>query len=279
MKTIYIDVLIILNIYVNFFLLKATAKLTHTPLKTSRCVFSSVIGSLFSLTIFLPDMNFLIPLAIKLGAAVIITAIAFGIKDKSQTLKLVFYFYLVNFIFGGIIMLFYLTFKPGFMAFGNTYFYVDFSLLSLVVFTAVSYFAVTAVRRLMDKGCDANRKYRVMIRQSENIVSLDALADTGNSLVDMFSGKPVIICRREDLKGIADLPAEPVPENAELLYKTNGIRFIPYSTIGNTGMIAVFSPDEVLICDAESGKTRKADAMIGINTQNVPAIFNPKLLL
>lgn len=279
MKTIYIDVLIILNIYVNFFLLKATARLTHTPLKTSRCVVSSVIGSLFSLTIFLPDMNFLIPLAIKLGAAVIITALAFGIKDKRQTLKLVFFFYLVNFIFGGIIMLFYLTFKPGFMAFGNTYFYVDFSLLSLVVFTAVSYFAVTAVRRLMDRGCDTKGKYKVVIRQSGKTVSVDALADTGNSLVDMFSGKPVIICRSADLQDIADLPSEPAVENAELLYKTNGLRFIPYSTIGNTGMIAVFSPEEIVICDSESGRTKKVDAMIGIDAKDVPAVFNPKLLL
>ncbi|MCI7804589.1 MAG: sigma-E processing peptidase SpoIIGA [Oscillospiraceae bacterium] len=279
MKTIYIDVLIILNIYVNFFLLKATARLTHTPLKTSRCVVSSVIGSLFSLTIFLPDMNFLIPLAIKLGAAVIITALAFGIKDKRQALKLVFFFYLVNFIFGGIIMLFYLTFRPGFMAFGNTYFYVDFSLLSLVVFTAVSYFAVTAVRRLMDRGCDTKGKYKVVIRQSGKTVSVDALADTGNSLVDMFSGKPVIICRSADLQDIADLPSEPAVENAELLYKTNGLRFIPYSTIGNTGMIAVFSPEEIVICDSESGRTKKVDAMIGIDAKDVPAVFNPKLLL
>lgn len=279
MKTIYIDVLIILNIYVNFFLLKATARLTHTPLKTSRCIVSSVIGSLFSLTIFLPDMNFLIPLAIKLGAAVIITALAFGIKDKRQTLKLVFFFYIVNFIFGGIIMLFYLTFRPGFMAFGNTYFYVDFSLLSLVVFTAVSYFAVTAVRRLMDRGCDTKGKYKVVIRQSGKTVSVDALADTGNSLVDIFSGKPVIVCRSADLQDIADLPSEPAVENAELLYKTNGLRFIPYSTIGNTGMIAVFSPEEIVICDSESGRTKKVDAMIGIDAKDVPAVFNPKLLL
>ena len=176
-------------------------------------------------------------------------------------------------------MLFYLTFRPGFMAFGNTYFYVDFSLLSLVIFTAVSYFAVAAVRRLMDRGCDAKRKYKVVIRKSGKTVSVDAIADTGNSLVDMFSGKPVIICRSADLTGVVDLPAEPFAENAELLYKTNGLRFIPYSTIGNAGMIAVFSPDETVICDSESSKFRKVDAMIGIDTKDVPAIFNPKLLL
>ena len=40
MKSIYLDVLIVLNIYVNYFLLRATAKFTHTPLKTIRCIIS-----------------------------------------------------------------------------------------------------------------------------------------------------------------------------------------------------------------------------------------------
>ena len=277
MKTIYVDVLIVLNIYVNFFLIRATARLTHTPVKTSRCIAASVIGSTFSLTIFLPRMNFLIPLAIKLAAAAVITAAAFGIKDKSRTLRLVFYFYLVNFLFGGVIMLFYLTFRPGFMALGNTYFYIDFSLLSLIVFTAIAYFAVTLFRRFLDRGCSAGKKYSVVIRHGKKTVSIEALADTGNSLVDMFSGKPVIICRREDLCGIADFPSDFTAENAEF-YRKNSVRLIPYSTIGNTGMIAVFSPDEVVICDRETGKSRRVDAMIGINPKDVPAIFNPKLL-
>lgn len=278
MKTIYVDVLIILNIYVNFFLLKATARLTHTPIKTVRCIVSSVIGSIFSLTIFLPDMNFLIPLAIKLAAAVIIIAAAFGIKNRLRTVKLIFYFYVVNFLFGGIIILFYLTFRPGFMAFGNTYFYIDFSLISLVVFTAAAYFAVALFRRFLDRGGDSDAKYRIVIRYNGRSVSVDAISDTGNSLADAFSGKPVIICRKSDISEITGITGEFVPENEELLYKAARIRFIPYSTIGNSGMIAVFKPDEITIRNAETGKGKRVDALIGINTKDVPAIFNPKLL-
>lgn len=277
MKTIYADVLIILNIYVNFFLLRATAKLTHTPLKTVRCVGASAVGSLFSLMIFLHDMNIVISWVIKLAAASLITLIAFGMGDWRRILKLVFYFYLVNFLFGGIIMLFYITFKPGFMAFSNTYFYIDFSLLSLVVFTAVAYFAVTLFRKLLDKN-SASRKYEITISKNGESVCLSALCDTGNSLVDIFTGKPVIICRGRDLCGLIGCTAEPVPENAELLYRTAEVRFIPYSTIGNSGMIAVFTPDEVVIRDSETGRAKKADAAIGLNTKDVPAIFNPNLL-
>lgn len=278
MKSIYLDVLIVLNIYVNFFLLRATARFTHTPLKTSRCVFSAVIGSVFSLTILLPLSNFFTALAIKLIAAAVIVAAAFGVADKKHTLKLILYFYIVNFVFAGVIMVLYLTFKPSFMAFNNSYFYVDFSLISLVVFTAVGYFAVTAVRYFMDKGCDTSHHFKVIIRYQSDIFSVAALADTGNSLVDGFSGKPVIICPAESFKGFYNGYDEITVENAAELYENYGIRFIPYSTIGNNGLIAVFSPDEIIITDEETGKKFKAEALIGINPKDTPAIFNPKIL-
>lgn len=278
MKCIYVDVLIVLNIYVNFFLLRATSRLTHTPLKTFRCLVSSTVGSVFSLTIFLPNTSFIIPLLIKAFAAIIITALAFGIKDKRHTLKLVIYFYIVNFIFGGVIMLLYNIFEPKFMAMGNSYFYIDFSLLSLIVFTAVAYFTVTALRYFLDKGCDIKHRYKVVVRKGNNVSSIDAVADSGNSLVDSFSGKPVIICRQSDLYKIIDFSSDINFDNAKEAYEKNAIRFIPYSTIGNTGMIPIFTPDEILICDEETGKKRSVDALVGINEKDVPAIFNPKIL-
>ena len=37
MPTIYLDVLLLQSLYVNYFLLRAAAKLTHTPLHWIRC--------------------------------------------------------------------------------------------------------------------------------------------------------------------------------------------------------------------------------------------------
>jgi stage II sporulation protein GA (sporulation sigma-E factor processing peptidase) len=219
-------------------------------------------------------------LGIKLIAAAIITIAAFGVSDIKHTLKLILYFYIVNFIFAGIVMLMYITFKPSFMAFNNSYFYVDFSLVSLVVFTAIAYFIVKAVRYFMDKGCDASHHYKVIVRHSNFVFSLDALADTGNSLVDSFSGKPVIICPQNNINEFSevDFQNETNPENAAILYKKYGLRLIPYSTIGNSGLIPVFSPEEIIIIDEETGRKTKTEALVGINKRNTPAIFNPKLL-
>ena len=56
MKTIYLDVLLCLNLYINYFVLRATAKLLHAKLRTGRCLLAAGVGSLFSLTILLPPM-------------------------------------------------------------------------------------------------------------------------------------------------------------------------------------------------------------------------------
>lgn len=275
MITIYLDVLIVLNIYVNFFLLKATARFTHVSLKISRCVVSSVVGSFFSLTILMPIKNFFLTLLIKLAAAAVITAITFGIKDRKNFIKLLIYFYIINFIFAGIIGFLYTTFSPSFMAFNNSYFYVDFSLISLVVFTAIAYFGVALVRRLMDRRSDTSKKYDIYIKYKEKEIRLEALADTGNSLTDSFTGKPVVICRQNAFGFDEDFSFM----NPQEIFETYGFRMLPYSTIGNAGLIPVFSPDEIVITEKEFQRRFKTDALIGLVNRDTPAIFNPKLLI
>lgn len=275
MKTIYLDVLIVLNIYVNFFLLKATAKFTHISLRIGRCIISAVIGSVFSLTILLPDPGFIISMTIKLIAAAIIVLIAFGLKDKKSFLRLLVYFYIINFIFAGVVGFFYIAFNPAFVTVKNTYFYIDFSILSLVIFTAFAYFAVTAVRRLIDKGADSSREYSITIKYNQNTITCDALADTGNSLIDAFTGKPVIICPQQKLKIEDDFSSC----EAEEIFEKYGFRMIAYSTIGNTGLIPVLTPDEVVITDKEGQRKFNVEALIGIINRETPVIFNPKLLL
>ena len=84
MQTVYADVLIILNIYVNFFLLRTTARVTHSPLRTFRCIAASVYGSLFSLTILLPSLGTPINIAIKAAAAVTVVLAGFGFHGMKR---------------------------------------------------------------------------------------------------------------------------------------------------------------------------------------------------
>ncbi len=269
MQTIYIDVLLVLNIYVNFFLLRITAGITHSPLRTGRCIFSSVYGSLFSLTILLPELCTPLTISIKFAAAASIVAMAFGINSRKRLLINTLSFFAANFILAGTVYAVYSLLSPEFIHFNNANFYIDFSLMILIITTAALYAAVRIIRIHTDKTCDGT--YLVCIRCGRNVISLTGLADTGNALVDWFTGSPVIICTAESFTQLTGkkLTCEKLPR---------GFRLLPCSAVSGNGLIPVFRPDEVLITCCENGERKQVDAVIGFGECGGKAIFNPKLL-
>lgn len=286
MYTIYVDVLLVLNIYVNFFLLKATAKFTHTRLGICRCVLSSAVGSLFALIILLPSMNAFLTLLIKLIAAVAVVWLAFGFHGRGQFLKLVGFFYAINFLFAGVMMAVWLLTGPSFMTVRNSYFYIDFSLITMVISTIAAYFAVSLLRYFLDRKSFAKEKYSVVITNNGKTVTLSAIADTGNSLSDVFTGQGVIICSGEKLplpEGyLASLSNEDPDTLGQFVLNHKGMRLLPFSTINGGGLIPAFTPEKVYIKGESTGEIKSVNALIGINYKHsggYDAIFNPAILV
>ena len=260
MQTVYADVLIILNIYVNFFLLRTTARLTHSPLRTVRCIAASVYGSLFSLTILLPPLGTLLNTAIKSAAAVTVVLAGFGFNGWKRLLADTCAFFGTNFLMAGAVYAVYSWFRPDFIRFNNTYFYIDFSLLILVFTTSAMYLIVCIVRFFADRSIGG--EYRVTVRYGKKTVTMKGLADTGNVLTDCFTGCPVVICDKTKFDG----------------YVPKGLRFIPFSTVSEYGLMAVFRADEVIIENTAAHSRKRADVLIGLGDSRGEAVFNPKLL-
>lgn len=257
----------------------AVSRISHTPLKFSRCIMASLAGGLFSLMILIPDMNYLLNLVSKFTASVVIIVVSFGVKTGFKyVLKLVLWFYAMNFIFAGIMLSLRYAFSLSFMWYSNSYFYMDFSLLSLIIFTIISYGAVCIIRYIIDKSNVSDGVYKVVVKYNGKIVSVEAIADTGNSLIDSFSGKPVIVCGRKYIEKIIKVPQFSYIGSDTDYNELKNFRIIPYSTIGESGIIPVFSPDEIFIKEEKNQKIKAVDALIGISEKNIKAVFNPKIL-
>ena len=262
MQIIYADVLIILNIYVNFFLLRTTARVTHSPLRTFRCIAASVYGSLFSLMILLPALSAWLNIAIKAVAAVTVVLMGFGFNGWKRLLADTCAFFGANFVLAGAVYAVYSWLRPDFIRFNNTYFYIDFSLLILVLTTSAMYFIVCIVRFFTDRSFSDD--YKVIVRYGKNIISLNGLADTGNVLTDYFTGCPVIICSKTKF--------------SEISKNSVKVRLIPFSTVSESGLLPVFRPDEVIIENTAMHSHKKVDALIGLGNNSDDAVFNPKIL-
>ncbi|GHU56289.1 putative sporulation sigma-E factor-processing peptidase [Clostridia bacterium] len=250
---IYIDVLILLNIYVNYFLISATARLTHKKITVKRLFVSALIGSFASLLVFITNAQILC-LFLKLLSAGMVTYLAFG---KNKLFKTSLYFLGVNFVFAGIMLL--LQTLTNAVQVQNGVLYADFSILHLLIFTILAYMIICIIEHFYLKSTDFKGEYKVIIRQGTHIIMLDGLADSGNLLIEPISGRTVIVCS-EQIKSI-------------------GKKYlIPFNTITESGIMEAFLPDEIIIKNLSTGTKKYVDALVSIGKTN-NAIFNPKVLV
>lgn len=261
MRTIYLDVLFIFSFYMNYLLLRLTARLSHTHLKFSRALLGAGAGSCSSLLILAPQMPFLLSILCKMGTAFLICLTAFG--RNHNLLWQCFCFLGISCLMAG--GLFALSFS-GRMCYANGIWYPDISLKVLIIGTISAYLLLSVIQRFQDRKPDGS--YFVSVRYGQHSIRLDGLADTGNTLTDFLTGQPVIICGKESLH-------EMLPET----FPAKGFRPLPCTTVAGEGMLMVFRPDEVVIQSEKTGYTKQVDVLIGLSEQNHhQAIFNPKLL-
>ena len=267
--TVYADVLIVLNIYVNFFLLRITARLTRSALRTSRCICASVFGSLFSLLILAPPLGVPVMVVIRILSAAAVTRAAFGRTGGRRLAVSTAAFLTANVLLAGAVQAAESWLRPDYLCTGNGFFYVDFSLLLLLAVTAVLYGLVCTAGRIF--GRTARGEWEVVIRCGGSVVRIEGLADTGNLMKDFFTGLPVVICGKEvytELTG-RELPQDSIPV---------GMRLLPCSTVSESGLIPIMRPDELIIISSETGERKHAGALIGYGNCGRRAVFHPELI-
>ncbi len=256
--------LLVFDLYMTFLLLRLTAALTHTRLRFWRAMLGAAAGSLSSLLVLLPPMPFVLTLLCKLLSAVLLCLAAFGIRGRRLFVWHVLCFLGLSCILAGMLLALTAT---GNVYYANGCWYPVISLRMLVLCTAAAYGILTLIARIRERTGAADGSYEVVIRYGTRTVCLEGLADTGNSLTDFCTGKPVIVCSREAL-------GELIPEQP-----CRGFRPLPYSTAAGDGLLTVFTPDEAVIRCKRTGAVRAVDVLIGADEQSHrQAIFHPRLL-
>lgn len=268
---VYVDVLIVLNLYINYFLIRATVMIMRRTCSQKRCVLSAFIGALGSLVILLPELPFFAVVLIKIALGALIVFVAFGRQKPSDFAVCALFFLVVNFTFAGIMLALWKFAAPFGMVWSNGTAYFNIPISAIASFTAAAYCAVRLVRFLADKRLHCDKICAVKISSDACEVSLRGLCDTGNQLCDLFSGKPIIVCCFDKIAPI-------VPN--DILDYFNGrfsetLRIIPCRTIGAETLVPIFKARITI-----DGKS--ADGFVGVTKKtlgvDIDCVFNPKII-
>lgn len=279
--TVYADVLIFLNLFVNFFILQVTAKICRDGYRLIRMITASLVGALFSLYIFLPQSVWMIEALFRVTVSAVIVLICFGFDSIKCLFRRIGVFFAVSFLYGGLMMAIWAIFKPSNMAINNSIVYIDISPAVLITATLASYFIISLIRLISARQADLGKRYEVEILLEGKSTKITALADTGNSLSDSVTGAPVIIIEQSAAKKLMEVVPSVEAVAAGGFSANKGFRMIPYSYVGGHGLLPAFKPDKVLV-QVNNQRINIENALIAVSSEalgeDYKALINPEIL-
>ena len=269
---IYADVLVALNLYINYFLLYGTALILKRGISRKKCVIAALIGAFGALIIFVPTLNFLLSAAYKIALGALMTFVAFGKQKPADFAVCALVFLVVNFIFAGIMNALWVFFSPIGMIYENGICYFNIPITAIIAFTAAGFFLIKLMKMILGKFSRKDNFCEVKISANNAEITLKGLCDTGCEVVDLFTKIPVIICDYAKISRI--IPQEIEDYFAGIL--GDKIRLIPCSTVAKETLIPIFKADKIMI----NGKS--AEAFVGISKaklgEDFDCILNPKII-
>lgn len=250
-KTIYVDVLFIINFIINYLILFACFHIHTIYVKRWRLFLAATLSALYGVFAFFPEFSFLTSFLMKTLSCFCISFIAFG---KYRILRNTLSFLAISLAFGGVVFAATLLDTSGTFEVENGIYYIHISLPVLLASTALAYFILSLVfyRRGKAENCEIKE---IVISNEGRSVKLRALRDTGNSLRAPHTNAPVVICDypavRElfpsDAKTLLDGEA---PKNYPLLLdklsQHGEFGLLPYKAVGvSFSLLLSFKPDKI----------------------------------
>ena len=265
--TIYLDILILINLFVTYFLLLDTQKLMNLRLKKWRVLLGTLMGGAYSLLI-LWEVSALELVLVKLGMGISLVAVVFlDLRHPQRVWKDGLCFFAVNFVFAGFMAALWMFAAPRGMQYKNGVAYFNISALTLAVSTVAAYLVISLFSSLLNRRNRLEELREVVLSLGDKQVRLTGLADSGNKLCDLFSGLPVIVCEYDAVQGLLPEGAkrfftdfsekDPLPDWRAL----PAFRMIPIQAVNGRGSLPAFRPEDVQV-DRISRQ-----AMIAVTTQ------------
>lgn len=271
-QVIYVDVLLAVNLFVNYFLLLGTARFLSLAFLRRRLLLAAALGAVYSLYIFLPEINMILSVFIKVLMAVTIVWLAFGFQSPRLFGKTAACFLVVNFGFAGIMFALWQFFAPPGLLMNNGVVYLNLSPVLLVGSTLVCYGLLRLLHRVSARPVPQELYCMVEIESGQEQVTLRTKVDTGNSLTEPFSHLPVIVA---EYPAVASLVGGREPEAWKL-----PCRVIPFYAVGSEGVLPAFHPKQVVVY--HDNCAQKKDAYIAVCPEGtlggISGLMNPELL-
>lgn len=242
---VYGDLVFVLNLLVNYTLLRGTARLGACAPRQLRLWSGAALGALYAVLVYVPGLYILQLFSFKLLTAAAMLLCAFGCKKA--TFRLGGIFATLSLVLCGAVYAAHAVGKQPLQQGNHLLYPVSFASLLLTAF------AVSLACRLLlpPLNHSSNSTVPVIIERDGKRVHLTALRDSGNTLTDPLSGAPVLTVYWKALRPLLPvfLTAEALSAPTVLLPQLRQLspRLIPYRAVGTSKGLLLAIPCHITI--------------------------------
>lgn len=271
--TLYIDIILIENIIMNYIILFTTGIVCKDSTSHFRIIIASTIGAVYAVLMYIFKLSIYNNLISKTILSIGMVYVAFNSKNVKALLKQISVFYLTSFCFGGATyyLLNFINTKLTNNINGN---FIGMYPIKMAILGGTVGFIIINLSFKIVKNRITKKDliYDISIYCEQKKVKINALLDTGNMLNDPLTGMPVLIVEKQKIDDIIpneiidnldkDLNYnvfEKIDENSRRRYS-----IIPFSSVGKkNGILIGFRPDYIEI-RMDDDNLIKQKAIIGI---------------
>lgn len=226
--TVYPNLIVLLNFLVDFLLLLGASCLCGYPAQMGKAALGALTGAVYTGLCLLPSFRFLANGGWRLVSLSLMAMLAYGCCRSALRRGAVFLFLCLA--MGGLAML---------LGRGDLYSMLLCALILCLL-------CILGFRG----GARPHQYVPVVIRHGDACVNLTALVDTGNTLCDPVSGRPVLVADDGTGEALLGLSQQQLSDPVQTLTacRIPGLRLIPYCAVGQpSGLLLGLKVDRLTV--------------------------------
>lgn len=277
--TVYLDMLILINFIINYYLLKISSICAGTPQKGKRLLFSAGVGSLFSLAVFMDIRSVFLSFAIKVFSVILCAFLAFGYNNLRYFLRMVLYLSAANALLAGVLMAF--CGYSDIIYAKNMFFYINISPLLMVgCISAVYLVLLLADFFLVSRSKGDTYDFEIVLGICT--VKGRGFYDSGFQLKDIMGGRAVMMCAVSLLQNCPEIRRQ--TESYIQGGKSGNLKIFPifYSDISGGGMLPAIKADKVECTNKKGRKIQMDNILLAVSrdeiSRDVQILFGREIL-
>ena len=279
--TIYIDIVLIENLIMNYIILLATGIIAKEKIKHIKLILASLLGAIYTLIAYVNILEIYTNFALKILLSILIVYIAYNPQNVNKMWKMLLLFYLTSFAFGGAAFALIYIVKPKDILMKNGLFLGTYPLKTIILGTAIAFgIIITAFSMVKSKITKKDIIYDIEIKMNNKLIKTKALVDTGNMLKEPISNMPVVVIERvllyncvpkeilNNLESIMGGDFAKVPDRIQKEYISK-LKLIPFASLGKSnGMLIGIKPEYLKIIKKDETIEEK-NIILGIYQQSL----------